>query len=526
MKLSEKLKQAQLFTTLAPHLIIEAGAGTGKTTTLVEGLNVLLGVTPKIEPSEQQLAIWMALAKSIPEEKSFFEGTAAFVAFNKSIADELKRRIPSKFEAMTMHSLGFKSVRGAFGNVVPDSSRVQMNLSKYMGIDIWDIHRRYPQLVSTVEELVKMCKMNLVGTFEPLEFSDMLNLASRYDITYEGNWSKVFELVTAILEMSRRVEVDRMIDYDDQVWLPIALNLHVNQYDILLVDEAQDLNPCQHALTFRAGKRLVYCGDPRQAIYGFTGADCDSMATLQEKLAATKAGCEKLSLTVTRRCGKKIVKLVNEIVPTLQAHESNPEGEVADLSVAQYQKSVRGGDLVVCRCNAPLVSECFRFLKSRQLCRIQGRDIGTALVRTIQSVKATSVEDLITKLGEWLERALTKERRKKFPSEDKLRSLNDRHDCLMLFCNAKTIQEIIDNIKTLFTDNAEKGAILCSSIHKAKGLEANRVFLLLLKEAPLPHPMAKTPEAKAQEVNLEYVAKTRAKDYLGLVEGTLREEAP
>jgi superfamily I DNA/RNA helicase len=58
---------------------------------------------------------------------------------------------------------------------------------------------------------------------------------------------------------------------------------------------------------------------------------------------------------------------------------------------------------------------------------------------------------------------------------------------------------------------------LLSSIHRAKGLEAKRVFIL--RSDLLPHPMAKSEWAKGQEKNLSYVAKTRAIETLVYVDG-------
>ena len=59
MSLAEKLRPT---TTISPpHVVIEARAGTGKTTTLIEGLNLLKGKTVKITPSPQQQAVWDAM---------------------------------------------------------------------------------------------------------------------------------------------------------------------------------------------------------------------------------------------------------------------------------------------------------------------------------------------------------------------------------------------------------------------------------------------------------------------------------
>jgi ATP-dependent exoDNAse (exonuclease V) beta subunit len=61
------------------------------------------------------------------------------------------------------------------------------------------------------------------------------------------------------------------------IYLPVALDLPMPKYDLLLIDEAQDLSKCQQALAKKAGRRLVFVGDPKQALYGFCGADSKSL---------------------------------------------------------------------------------------------------------------------------------------------------------------------------------------------------------------------------------------------------------
>jgi len=284
----------------------------------------------------------------------------------------------------------------------------------------------------------------------------------------------------------------------------------------LLVDESQDLNRCQQELAKKAGKRLVFCGDPKQAIYGFAGADAKSMERLQEELQATPEGCVVLPLTVTRRCGKAIVTEANKYVPDFSAHENNPEGKVSKAKYQSandkgtYHEQCEAGDMIVCRVNAPLVSQCFKFLRQNRKANIQGRDIGQGLIRTIQKLKASDVTDLCMKLQDWLHAEVKKENIKKQPSEARIANIQDKYDCLTTFAEeANTIEEVIERIETIFTDNAVN-SILLSSVHKAKGLEAQRVFLLQPKGATIPHPMARTKQQKEQEYNLLYVAITRA----------------
>jgi superfamily I DNA/RNA helicase len=176
-----------------------------------------------------------------------------------------------------------------------------------------------------------------------------------------------------------------------------------------------------------------------------------------------------------------------------------------------YYYQVKSGDMLLCRVNAPLVSECFKFIKLGKKANIQGRDVGQGLISTINKMDANDLGDLQMKLSDWLHREVTKENNKRNPSDSRIITLQDRYDCINCFMEDQTtIEQVINSIKELFTDDKDCPGIMLSSIHKAKGLEAKRVFLLEPEGATVPHPMAKTEWQQEQEMNLRYVAITRA----------------
>jgi superfamily I DNA/RNA helicase len=371
--------------------------------------------------------------------------------------------------------------------------------------------------------------MNLTGVvlgqpFTPPDHEELAELARYYNVELENDNGtsyrrEVFDLVPRVLERCLDVQRDGKIDFNDMIWLPVVLNLPVCRYDLLLVDEAQDLNRCQQELAKKAGARLIFCGDDRQAIYGFAGADSESMNRLQTDLTLTSVGCVELPLTVTRRCGKAIVADAQKIVPDFSAHESNGEGTISYMSFSEeysqsnpcYRTSIRAGDMALCRVNAPLVSQCFKFIREGRKATIQGRDIAQGLITTVNKMRASSVEHLIEKLEDWAQKEIARESVKRNPNEDKIIAVQDRLDCLICFTEGSTtIQDVIRRIEAIFTDDKHAPGIRLSSIHKAKGLEAKRVFFLRPEGAGCPHPMARTPWQQAQEQNLCYVAVTRA----------------
>jgi superfamily I DNA/RNA helicase len=451
--------------------------------------------------------------------------------------------------------MGLKAVGRAFPKtrIKVDGRYTEEIITRLTGRDIWDLRRKDRELLSIICQLVDLCKMNLVNLYpdgDPDERGgSILDLAAHYDIDLNGRPAQVLDLVPRVLEESKNVAEHGVITYADMIWLPIALNLNVYRYDMLLVDEAQDLNRCQQALATRAGRRLILCGDPRQAIYGFAGADSESMSRMERELTGTDRGCIHLPLTVTRRCGRAIVAEAKQLVPDFDAHETNPEGKITFRSMSSeksttvpedannYHLLVADGDMVLCRCNAPLVSECFRFIKNGRKANIQGRDVGAGLIRTVEklmkgyvppptqsprldSAERQEAQDIVTtaeivelhrRLSDYTRDEMAKEHTKRNPSEQRIINLQDKEDCIGCFTEgAKTTAEVVAKINAVFTDDKDVQGIRLSSVHKAKGLEAKRVFILTPKGAPMPHPMAKSPWERAQEMNIKYVAITRA----------------
>jgi len=515
MSLATKIKSAAA---VAPHIIVEALAGTGKTTTLIEGLKRLKGLPTSITPSPQQAAVWEAM------ESGNAPKSINFVAFNKSIAMELAKKVPAGCSAMTMHSMGFKSVTNVFklnrGKSV-NGWRTANHLEELTGKRLWDMKKEDPDFVNGCEKLVGLCKVNLTEpTLENLD-----DLASHYNVPLNGSRAAVYEYVPQLIERAKEVEKDGYIDFNDMIWLPVVLNLDCEKFDLLLWDEAQDGNLCQQALAQKCGRRLLLCGDMNQAIYGFAGADSDSLNRMNRILAETEQGCTVLPLTVTRRCGRAIVNEAQRLVPTFEAHESNGDGLVTSTQLEKYRDAAADGDMVLCRTNAPLVSECFKFLRMGRRANIQGRDIGTNLINLIKRMfkvegkgagkrnpwegilaEQTST-DLISRLTDWCSKETLNENAKKNPSAMKVGNIEDKVDCLCLFAEGtQNVQEVVQKINDIFTDDNTSG-VLFSSGHKSKGLEADRVFILDV--VPYPHPMAEMQWEIQGEHNLRYVMQTR-----------------
>ncbi|PWT91209.1 MAG: hypothetical protein C5B54_05750 [Acidobacteria bacterium] len=285
----------------------------------------------------------------------------------------------------------------------------------------------------------------------------------------------------------------------------------------ILVHNCQDMTISQLEIAQGLCKgSIVVVGDDKQAIYDFRGADSHSLDRLKQELQA-----EELPLNVTYRCGKAIVAEAQRYVPDFEAHDHNPEGAITTLPVHHLVEAAEHGDFILSRANAPLMSLAMSLLHHRKRARIRGRDIGRGLISLIQKLKAYSLPDLATKLAAWKDREISR-------LENRYEGLTDtpafkgrvegiRDQAAMLTSlteNAEDIPSItamIQYIEALFTDDGQgaAGVITLSSVHKAKGLEAPRVFAL--RDTFRTHTQ--------EEVNITYVAITRAIHTLTWVHG-------
>jgi superfamily I DNA/RNA helicase len=297
------------------------------------------------------------------------------------------------------------------------------------------------------------------------------------------------------------------------VFVPLVNGYVKPRYDMVVVDEAQDMNAAQLALAQRCvkkGGRVCVVGDDRQAIYGFRGADSNGIDRLKTELQAVELG-----LTVTYRCGKSIVEVARALVPDFTAHEGNAAGIVDAVGLSAIFDAAQPGDFILSRKNAPLLPLCLGFLKRGIRARIEGRDLGKMLRGIVAGFKARSVPEYLGKVGKWGEKA--SKRANKITREDirtaKLDEVRDQVEVLTAIAEGcANVEAILLRCDTLFGDSSETGRapeVVLSSVHKSKGLEARRVFVL----------QSTVSTRSVEEANIYYVAVTRAINQLSWLVG-------
>lgn len=500
------------------HIIVDSVAGSGKTFTAIEG------------------------AKRLSSDLSI-----AFVAFNKHIAEELKVKLAGvrNVQPMTYHSLGFRAVRQFVDHdVKPDSYTIHDLLDNEYSETGRRIRESIPKevlndkgqlagLKSQVAKLTGLAKGQLIGfrmvdpggLTEGLEedeahavgFNDQMNrLMDEHGIDANGLSETIINVTHQVLHAG--LKVGNKISFDDMIWLPWALEMPMQRYDVMFVDELQDTNLAQQWLAVNSADRIIGIGDSHQAIYAFRGADSLSMRRVHTALSGTGRGVKSDKLTVTRRCPQSHVRLAQVIVPHIRAMDDAPEGEVHYVSEERFANDVEENDLVLCRVNAPLVGTAYRLLKRKKRVVVRGRDIGQGLTSLLKKAeelaKSGRMEDVMEAAT-----VITREAIAKYMAipngrgEMRAATAQDRLDCLTeISTECQSVSEMKRAIQILFEkkdgDGKPVNVVVLGTVHRTKGLEANRVWIL--QPNLIPHPMAKNKTESEQERNLAYVAVTRA----------------
>jgi DNA helicase-2/ATP-dependent DNA helicase PcrA len=479
------------------HLVVEAAAGSGKTSTLVKSLEYI--------PLDKQVLM---------------------VAFNRDIVLDLTKKTKGieNVEVKTLHGLGLSMLKRNFPtkSFIPEpfkyDSHIKNNIKFYTSINTYSLSgRNYFKYLDNIKKFVDFGRFYLCQTAKDLDF-----IEDRYGIDTIADEKQV-----AIKVMQwGKTELDS-VDYTDMIWMPHVLFLKPIGllYDFIMVDECQDMNKAERELVlkcFKMGTRLISVGDSNQMLYSFAGGDPDSFKALK-----SIPNTECLPLSISYRCGKNIVDFAKKLVPTIEANEANPNHGMVKYDVPL--SDVEDGDMILCRNNAPLVQVYNEFLKLGKKAFIRGKDIGANLKTLVKSIKQEKVnadckedgifvrlyDDLFVTRNKIMERSAVDA--KTAMTSPIIENKLDMIKALEILAEGtNTADELIAKIDEIFPKRDKKDGIALSTIHKAKGLEANNVYIAC--QSLMPSKSAKKDWEIKQEHNLMYVAYTRAKNTLGFID--------
>lgn len=516
------------------NAVVDAVAGSGKTTTIVDAL------------------------RFIPADASVL-----FLAFNRHIAQELKVRVPSNVRVATLNSFGWGAVMGRCPSAALDDRKTAKTLkrrvfglhpessddlpatvhagerAKPFGPDV-HVSREAAELIGQYRQASEKARRKLwrdtravyeriVGLLKAVGARDGLawaSVAGKYGVDLGDLDGGILDLVIPPLFAAVAGNL-AVFDFDDQCFAPVHNCWPVRRYDWIIGDEIQDWTRTQTALALKAidprGGRFLGVGDPYQSIYGFRGADFNSVPNIVEAVRAVK-----LPLSVCYRCPTAVVAAAARIVPHIEPAPGKAEGSVETTAEGAFESAVRPGDYVLCRTTAPLVAACFEQIRRGRPATVKGRDIGAGLVALVERIATPKgaegpdlgmpAEAFLRRLVDWKDDQVAK--LVEAEKEEEIAGVEDRFEVLCVFAEkakAADVAGITGAIAGLFSEpKSEDGMIVFATVHRSKGLQAPTVWIL--KPELMPFPKAKGREAYQQELNLKYVAITRAQERLIWVE--------
>jgi len=533
------------------HGIIDAVAGAGKTTTIME------------------------CAKYVEDKKDVL-----FCAFNNSIAGEIASKFHQKgfmeVTVKTMHALGRSILQENNSSGLPitlreDKYRELMkdqellesikpyfeNIAKINDYDINPFDDRQKFALNSLYTKIKGKLIDINQKFRATLTRDTIEnfreMVTHYGIfneielkkkDFEKELGNYFEAHRIILEEGNDLSArTMMIDFTDMLYLPYKWNQEPSKkFSFLFIDECQDLSKSQLAIAMKYGRktgRIMAVGDPRQSIYGFTGADIESFGNIQ-KITNAKS----LPLTECFRCPGDVVRLAQQIRADITGNKPD-SNKIFRIHFGEIVKLAKAGDLIISRFREPILVLVFNFIDSNIKVHIH-EDEAREIINEIKSIfkheelsavisyqpkKFASISETV--YNRWLyiinknaaaiidskERTLYIDEQKDI-LEQKLRFLGRKYELWKEDC--RTITDILKKIKEFIS--APSDSIKLSTIHRAKGLENHRVFILGYDELPFKRLYQKDWE-KIQELNLKYVAITRSLQELYLIENNKQQVA-
>lgn len=484
----------------AKNLVITASAGSAKTSTIENCL------------------------RFIPDGKKVL-----YVAFNKSTVDKLVKEIGKSREGLeiyTFHGLGVRILKenGIFTKDVEEVD--DFKYSRYLK-----------------ENLLSLTDCGEVESLGELlhDYVDNINRLINYSRYYLkmtereiGEAAEIYGIVPVRDEYSvvRKCLIwgknnTGVIDHTDMIWLPNVLNMTTKyrQYDYIFIDEAQDMTLARQGLVdkvFKRGARFFAVGDRKQQINVWCGATEESLDNYLRR-----PNTIELTLPVSYRIPLKVEEIAKKYSPNITARPGAPEGIIrTDVSANDAQP----GDLVLCRMSSNLIEQYLQYARDNKNAYLKGydayRDEYKRLVEETGAkridIHCATKEGMFTKLyqrffdeAKNLMNKLNIDEDEAFSHPKSAEMLDKIQALKALSAGLDTTDELIAKINMIFTGEKEN-AIQMSTIHKAKGLEAENVYILAPSLLFNPQ-FAKTKWEIESEKNLAYVAITRARYSLNFI---------
>lgn len=452
------------------NLLITALAGTGKTTTL-QMMQDHLDESPRL-----------------------------YLAFAKRNVIDAEGKFPSDTEIRTFNSCGHRIVQKMVNKRKLEVDKNKTN--KLLRVIIDEAPKNTQSVLWGVyyDVIPAVAHAKALGYIPDGSYTNAKRLMNREEFharlatDLEEPDELTAELIDTVLLQSIRTAFEGYIDFNDQVYIPAVFGGPYPRFPYVMADEAQDLNPVNHAMLYRLVKgRFAAVGDDAQSIYAFRGAVQGGMEQLKKHF-----NMEEMTLSVSFRCPQAVVDHAKWRVPLFKS--AKPGGSVEILSKLNPDTipdtDDPNGVAFICRNNAPLFRLALQLLAHGRGVSVAGSEIGPRVMKIMENLGPPNMDrpSVMAAIEDWLLEKIAK----------KSVAAHDIAACMKVFASyGSDLEQAIAYAKSLFE---QTGPIKLLTGHKAKGLEWETVYHL--------DPWLIQDDKGDQERNLRYVITTRAKDRL------------
>jgi len=415
---------------------------------------------------------------------------ACYLVFNKRNADEARDRMLGTTTVKTFNALGHQIWQSAIGPRLKLETRKIYNIIKEFADEVKgeaarEIWNSYEQ-VKTGVDLAR--SLGYVPEDVYPNATRLINKATFHNYLDEEPDDLVSDLIDGVLRSCIKQSYAGLIDYNDQIYMSALFGGTYTKFPLTLVDEYQDLNPCNHEMIRKlvGDRRLIGVGDPYQNIYGFRGARAGGMEEAEASYNMTP-----MDLSISFRCPEAIVRNSWWHVPHFKWH--NPGGTVENRDF-HHASDFEPNAVFICRLNAPLFALAFKLIAAGHSISVAGTEIGPRLVSTMRKLGDESLSQAasLAAIDEWLAIKLAKGSK----------TAPDMAECMRVLArHGDSLGQAISYAEHLFR---QRGSIQLMTGHKSKGLEFPIVYHLD------PHVIGDS----RQDKNLRYVIETRSHDQL------------
>lgn len=567
------------------NILVDAKAGSGKTSTLLLISNALFEQGKK----------------------------CLFLAFNKSIVEELEQKVNNpNCTIKTIHSMGMSFIKSYLYRKHNTNYKLEIDNSKLR--NIVKIHYNKICFEKVCEENKDLSESDLKELHNQLigDLCSMINFSRFYNVNYKQYGSTDWLINKCCWYLNRHMDemediyqqviINSLddtkwkfehpdtdengvpvyyIDYTDMLYFPVYYDMRVpyslKEYlDCILVDESQDLSVLQQLFVSKLDNgrnRFIFVGDTFQSIYGFAGADTKSINRIKKNFVL-----EELPLNICYRCPERVVRLAQDIVPSIEWNKSREDrGKLEFIDREQMESILQPGDIILGRKNKDLVELYTYFtLKKKKSVRFRNKELVNKVVKEVEFTikdyiryynKGLNVDVQVKEhMKEFQDKTGFKKKSSEYKKEEKQfkrqcaddnlyfknisksnHSLDYLKECMLEYKekgaysidehltmteyysvieefiqkyeeenSSVLVRNLIDYISNFLQGNLYSNVPELSTVHSMKGGEGDNVFILDYPKFPY-HTQGGDDEEQ-QEINLQYVAITRAKKNLYLVE--------